>query len=126
MISRAARTLSIVGAIGAAVMLTAGCASNVSAPGIVGSWESQEPGNPSLTFTEDGKVSGTDGCNDINSTYTIDGESIIVQPFASTRMFCEGVNTWLSGLATATIDGKTLLVQDASGTPIGELTRAAG
>lgn len=42
---------------------------------------------------------------------------------ASTMMFCEDVDTWLSGLDTGVLDGGTLHIHDAGGTEIGSLSR---
>jgi len=38
-------------------------------------------------------------------------------------MACEGVDTWLSTLDSATIDGSTLHVKDQGGAEIGTLSR---
>jgi heat shock protein HslJ len=40
------------------------------------------------TFTEDGKVSGSAGCNQYNGSYTLDGDAIAVGPLATTMMAC--------------------------------------
>ena len=44
----------------------------------------------SVVFSDDGQVSGTAGCNNYSSTYTVeaDGSLIIATPFAVTMMFC--------------------------------------
>ena len=43
-----------------------------------------------MTFGADGTLSGSDGCNQFNTTYTEDGDSLTVnQPGASTMMACE-------------------------------------
>ena len=43
-----------------------------------------------LTFGADGTLSGSDGCNQFNTTYVEDGDSLTVdQPGASTMMACE-------------------------------------
>lgn len=43
-----------------------------------------------LQFATDGTVSGTDGCNQFNTSYTQDGSSLtFAQPGASTMMACE-------------------------------------
>lgn len=45
----------------------------------------------SLTFTNDGKVSGTTDCNSFGGTYTTGEENTITfSELASTQMFCEG------------------------------------
>jgi len=40
-------------------------------------------------FTEDGKVSGSAGCNQYNGSYTLDGDKISIGPLATTKMACE-------------------------------------
>ncbi len=48
-------------------------------------------GSFSLTFTNDGKVSGTTDCNSFGGTYTTGEEnSITFSELASTQMYCEG------------------------------------
>lgn len=43
-----------------------------------------------LTFTEDGQVSGTTDCNSFSGTYTVGEEGLVTWgAFASTQMFCE-------------------------------------
>lgn len=41
-------------------------------------------------FAEDGKLTGSAGCNNYMTTFTVDGESITIQPPASTRKMCPG------------------------------------
>lgn len=49
---------------------------------------------PYLTFVDESKVAGNNGCNNVAGHYTLDGESISfhTEEFRSTRMFCQGVN----------------------------------
>ncbi|MBF4564126.1 META domain-containing protein [Plantibacter sp. VKM Ac-2876] len=130
-------------AIGAAVLaLTfSGCASGTEsgvdastttpgtesgdAVGIVGVWGDADAQNtPSLVFAEDGKVTGTDGCNRLMGSWTADGDTVEFAPLVSTRMACEGVDTWLSGGASGTWTDTSLVVLDESGTEIGTLERS--
>lgn len=39
-------------------------------------------------FSEDGKLNGSAGCNTYMSSYTLDGQSITIQPLATTRKLC--------------------------------------
>jgi heat shock protein HslJ len=39
-------------------------------------------------FTSDGKLSGKAGCNNYNTGYKVDGNSIQIEPAATTRMMC--------------------------------------
>lgn len=77
-----------------------------------------------MEFTEDGKVSGTDGCNRLSGGYSEDADTVTFEQLASTMMFCEGVDTWLSKAATAKLSGDSLVISDESGTEIGTLKRA--
>ena len=79
---------------------------------------------PSLVLADDGGLTGTDGCNRLVGSWTADGANVTFSQVASTRMACEGVDDWLSGLATAVVSGDTLTVSDASGAEIGTLERA--
>ena len=42
-----------------------------------------------ITFSKDGKVSGTTDCNGFGGTYTLNGGELSFGPLASTLMFCE-------------------------------------
>lgn len=76
-------------------------------------------------FGEDGTLSGLAGCNQYTAGYTTDGETITVEPPASTRMFCtepEGIMdqeaAYLAALPTAAtyrIDGNKLELRTADG-----------
>jgi heat shock protein HslJ len=41
------------------------------------------------TFTADGAVSGSTGCNDYNGTYALDGTNLVVSQVVSTKKACE-------------------------------------
>jgi len=70
-----------------------------------------------------GAISGTDGCNRFNGTYTLDGDSLEVGPLAQTRMACsEEINAQaalivsvLSQPTTVTISGDSLELTAADG-----------
>lgn len=49
---------------------------------------------PYLKFIDNDKVAGNNGCNNISGGYEFNGNSItfFTDKFASTRMFCQGVN----------------------------------
>lgn len=116
----------------AAAFTLVGCATNAGSggstaeiSGAVGHWgDTATQTEPSLVLAEDGILSGTDGCNRLRGSWSADGETIVFQQVASTRIACPDVDTWLSGLATATIDDQTLTILDASGAEIGTLTRS--
>jgi heat shock protein HslJ len=75
-------------------------------------------------FGEDGSLTGSAGCNNYMTAYTLDGENITIQPPASTRMMCpdEGVmdqeSAYLMMLpqaATYSIQGDQLELRTADG-----------
>ena len=102
---------------------TEGAGTDAVATEVVGLWGEDAEGQPHLEFTADGEVHGTDGCNGIVTTYTVDDGRISLAPFASTLKACAGVDDWLRGVRTAEIDGDVLVAMTATGTKLGELTR---
>ncbi len=78
-------------------------------------------------FGEDGRLSGSDGCNRFSTSYTVDGDSITIAPNgASTMMACpepvmkqaQAFMTALNSAATYAVDGTTLTLKDSSGTAV--------
>lgn len=90
----------------------------------VGAWGSTAAQSPNLTFTDDGTVSGSDGCNRLSGSWTQDGETVKLGQMVSTLKACPGVDTWLTTAVSATVDGDTLRISDEGGTEIGTLERA--
>lgn len=90
---------------------------------IVGTWSSDEPGDPSVDFTEEGSVEGTDGCNPIEGSYTVEGEEASLELEMTTMEECPDVDDWLKGISIVTIEGETMEVQNADGEDIGVLQR---
>ena len=89
-----------------------------------GTWNGEGERNvPSLTLTEDGRLTGTDGCNRLTGTWTEKQGTVTFVDVASTAMYCEDVDAWLSTLSTATIGNSKMTVSDSSGTEIGTLTK---
>lgn len=76
-------------------------------------------------FGEDGRVTGTAGCNEYSASYGLDGESIEIGPAAATRRFCgepegtmEQESRYLEALqsaATFRIAGDKLELRTAEG-----------
>lgn len=75
------------------------------------------------TFTADGQVSGSTGCNDYSGPYKLDGESLTVGPLVSTKKACEQdlmdqEQQFLTALQTPTTvesSGGNVTLRDASG-----------
>lgn len=116
---RIPRIAGAVTAVLATVLLLAGC----GAAGPAGTWGSSGQGKPQLVLDANGSLSGTDGCNRLTGTWRAQGDTLTFGRVGSTLMACEGVDTWLIDLSTATIDGSTMHVKNASGAEIGTLTR---
>ena len=111
----------------AALILTA-CASTTpgSAGSPEGTWGDAASANtPYLELGDDGRLTGTDGCNRLTGTWKVAGDEITFGPLASTRMACEGVDTWLSNAVSAKISGSTMTVTGSGGAEIGSLERTA-
>jgi heat shock protein HslJ len=131
--ARMLRSTTLIGTLlVAAALALAGCATNAGSGG--SDAEPSDPGGtwgdtttdtePSLVLADDGTLTGTDGCNRLRGRWSADGDTVTFDQVASTRMACEGVDTWLSGLATATISAAEMTVLDASGAELGTLTRS--
>ena len=87
------------------------------------------------TFTDDGKLTGSAGCNSYSTSYTIDQGGIEIAPTASTKKACaapEGVMeqeaAYLAALPTAVsyrVEGGSLSLLGADGTYVASYARAA-
>jgi len=78
-------------------------------------------------FGDDGRVSGSAGCNRYFAQYNVTGTSLSIGPAGSTKMFCgtpgmmkqeSTFMTLLNQAKTFTIDGDRLSLSDAKGTTI--------
>ena len=78
-------------------------------------------------FGEDGRVSGSAGCNNYFGAYTVNGSSIAIGPLGSTRMYCGGPgimqqeSTYLALLGRTegfSISGNRLSLADANGSTL--------
>ncbi|GAA1857402.1 META domain-containing protein [Paeniglutamicibacter psychrophenolicus] len=106
------------------ILLLSSCASSARVPpDPVGGWGTDGPGQPNLVLEANGKLHGTDGCNRLVGSYEASGTDITFGPLGGTRMFCEGVDTWLSNAAGGTLGADTLEITDAQGQRIGTLER---
>lgn len=79
---------------------------------------------PNLVFAGDMRVSGSDGCNNMSGSYTVDGSQIILSQMLSTQRACiEGgeqahaFTMALSAIKSYRIDGDKLELLDEGGTP---------
>ena len=82
-------------------------------------------------FADDGTLTGTDGCNNFESTWTLEsgsggaGSAAIVDPFPVTKMACAGPwSPWVVSIHQVDHDGDRLTATTQGGTGIGELIPA--
>ena len=102
-------------------LVLTGCA---SAPSAAGSWGSPlKPNQPSLLLEESGVLTGSDGCNRMMGSWSQEGADVILSDVATTMMFCDGVDTWLSTATRAELEGDTLVFFNGSDAEVGELTK---
>ena len=88
-----------------------------------GSWGQDAQGQPHLELTSDGSFTGTDGCNRLGGSWEAEGDQVTFSGVFQTMMACEDVDTWLSGLASATVTSQFLVVRNEDGEEIGTLQR---
>lgn len=65
-----------------------------------------------LTFTEDGSVEGSLGCNSFHGKAAVSGSTITFGPLASTRKMCPGPQMKLERALLAALEGKTAYAID--------------
>jgi heat shock protein HslJ len=130
--TRGLRSFAVMLAIGLAVSACAGTGPDASSGGsstaadaVVGTWGDTAQSKPHLVLSNDGQVEGSDGCNGISTTYAVDGTTLTFERFVSTRKACVGVDTWLSEVRHAEVDGDDMVITNAKGEYIGTLTRTA-
>ncbi|MEO8908514.1 MAG: META domain-containing protein [Microbacteriaceae bacterium] len=107
----------------AVMVVLAAC--SAGAPAATGTWgDSSAAQTPYLTLKSDGSLGGSDGCNRLIGTWKQSDADITFGKLGSTMMACEGVDTWLSKAASATVAGSTLTVKDESNNKIGTLDKS--
>jgi heat shock protein HslJ len=119
------------GAVAALLVLTGCLGAQGSAQGgdidPVGTWgDPSVEAEPYLSLAEGGSLTGSDGCNRLSGSWSVDeADQVLFENVASTRMFCEGVDDWLSSLSAAEISGTTMTVLGQDGSEIGQLERTS-
>ena len=103
-----------------------GCAdgspSDAPVEDVAGVWGMQDTeGIASLELAEDGTATGTDGCNRMVGTWEQNDTQVAFGEWATTRMACQSVDTWLSLSVKATLEGENLVFVDENGIEIGTL-----
>jgi heat shock protein HslJ len=99
-----------------------GC-SGTSSDDVDGTWGDPGDAAPQLVLATDGTLTGTDGCNLLNGRWRADGPDVEFSDTLSTLMACQGVDTWLVQLSSATVDGDIMTVMSADGRKVGTLAK---
>ncbi|WP_430646994.1 META domain-containing protein [Agromyces sp. GXS1127] len=91
-----------------------------------GTWgDSSTQGEPFLTLEDGGDFTGSDGCNTLNGTWSVnEADQVEFENVASTRMACEDVDDWLAGMSAADVADDSMTVLGQDGSPIGTLERS--
>ena len=114
--------LALVAGLGLAGCGAGGGAADEPVADVAGVWGIQDTeGITSIELAEDGTVSGTDGCNRVTGTWEQDGTQLAFGPWATTRMACPSVDTWLSLAVKATLEGENLVFVEQNAVEIGTL-----
>jgi heat shock protein HslJ len=88
----------------------------------VGTWGTDAQSAPNAAFNSDGTVTGSDGCNDFQGTWSGSEGSIAVGSLVASAVACPSVDTWLTGMTSVSVSGDTLAVY-AGDKQIGTLTK---
>ena len=92
----------------------------------VGQWGEIEEHAAFLTISEDGTVTGSDGCNGTSGTWSITDGRIVFSDMITSLMMCPNLETAMQGpVVTAVAHGDTIYVLDEHDKVTGMLTRAA-
>jgi hypothetical protein len=113
------------------VLAAAGCAGSAGSDGetddgadsaSTGTWRD---GTAWLTL-DDGRVTGSDGCNGVNGSYTAEGDTVTFELGMTTMKACVGVTITFSTLTSATVADDELTLRSAGDVVITTLKRDIG
>lgn len=84
-----------------------------------------------LAFPADGRAEGSGGCNQYSGPVSVEGDAIIFGQIASTRKACapalldqeQKFFIALAGARSFTLAGSSLILRDAAGRPVAQLSR---
>ena len=95
-------------------------------PNPVGGWEASVDGATFLSFSADGTVTGSDGCDDLSGRWSQDsaGRIELEALLPQTANACDGIDAWLGRGRSADIIDGYMYVNGEAGSPIGGLQPA--
>ncbi|MCS5714536.1 META domain-containing protein [Herbiconiux sp. CPCC 205716] len=100
-----------------------GSGSGSDALSIEGEWRTAAPDEAWLRFDADGGVTGSDGCNGVGGTATVEGDEVSFALDPSTLKACVGVTVSFSKLGSAVVDGDVMTTRAVDGGEIVQLQR---
>ncbi|UYQ78737.1 META domain-containing protein [Glutamicibacter sp. JL.03c] len=90
---------------------------------LLGLWGSKDHGQPWLELLHDGRVLGHDGCNRLFGQW-VEAADVEFRALGSTRMFCEGIDDWLSRAAIGKLhDDGSMAIFDREEKELGILAK---
>jgi heat shock protein HslJ len=113
------------------VLAAAGCAGGAGSDGetddgadsaATGTWRD---GTAWLTL-DDGRVTGSDGCNGVNGSYSAEGDSVTFALEMTTMKACAGVTITFTNLVSAVVADDELTLRGADDAVITTLARDIG
>jgi len=110
---------AVVGLVALAALTAAGC--GFVSMAAKGTW-ADSSGEVVLTFTQEGLITGTDGCNKVEGTWEEHGDDVTLTLQIDEENDCPGVDVWLVDPTEAVIDGDVMQVYGPNNTHLGELT----
>jgi len=99
------------------LLLSACAAQSLESSALQGTWKltqfgssdvmmpAVEDANASLTFADDGTVSGSGGCNSLGGTYEVKDSEITFGPITSTLMACDDTRNAQESFVTQSLTG---------------------
>ncbi|WP_189350134.1 META domain-containing protein [Zhihengliuella salsuginis] len=90
---------------------------------VLGRWGMDDGASAWLRFDADGSLTGSDGCNRLSGSWSVDDGRVRTLGVVRTLMWCENLVEWIGDLDTLEVEGDVLVVFDADGGRVGTLTR---
>src|SRR5699024_2646843 len=101
-------------------LLATGCGPITNSP--IGTWAGEQ-GATQLEFTNEGAVTGPDGCARVTGYCHQKADTVTFYGLAPAEQACNDGQVWLKDPATATVSNGTMTFYDSDHEQIGELTR---
>ncbi len=90
---------------------------------LIGRWTAETNDRAFLEFAEDGSLRGSDGANNLVTTWSAEPEGLIIKPSLMTLKAAPGMLTWVPKARRVELDGDRLRLFDAADNHLGDLHR---